>query len=116
MRELRETLLVTPFSITEVERGFMTAVEIKYALHNASNRDIRAFEGTMKFKDVLGHNVQDGYVKVTDPLKAGEKRTYTDHEFASSLRGKKLDELKAEWIPDTILFADGKRLDREEQR
>jgi hypothetical protein len=114
LKKLWESILITPFSLKEVERGFMTAEEIKYAVENLSGRDIRAFEGTMKFRDVLGHDVDDGHVKVTELLKAGEKRTITDHEFMTSLRGKKLEELKVEWVPDAILFADGERVDREE--
>lgn len=117
LKLLRESVIVTPFYLSDVHGQFtIMQVEVKYAIENSSGKDIRAFEGTMKFRDVLGHDVEDAYVKVTDTLKAGEKRTLGLERRMSSLSGKKLDELKWEWVPDTVLFVDGQRVDREEKK
>ena len=115
LKTLRDAVLVTPFSMAETTSGFMTAVEVKYAVENTSGKEIRAFEGTMRYRDVLGHQIEESNLKVTEPLKVGEKRNITDHEFVTSLRSKKLSDVKPEWIPDTVLFADGTRIDREEK-
>lgn len=115
LKTLRDAVLVTPFSMGEITSGFMPAVEIKYAIENTSGKEIRAFEGTVRFRDVLGHRVEDGYIKVTEPLKPGEKRNLTKAQFVTSLQGKKLSDVRPEWIPDTVLFADGTRIDREEK-
>ncbi|HJQ41138.1 MAG TPA: hypothetical protein VKB93_28710 [Thermoanaerobaculia bacterium] len=115
LKIMRDAVLVTPLSMKDLPGGFMAAIELKYAIENTSGKEIRAFEGTVRFRDVLGHRVEDGYVKVNEPLEPGEKRTITKSQFVTQLGGRKLSDVRAEWIPDTVLFADGTRLDRRER-
>lgn len=113
VRRLSSSVAVTPVAIADVERGFMTAVEVKYSVENTSGKTIRAFDGEIHFKDVLDQDIETTRIKDTKVLRVGEKRVLTEYEVATALRGKTLDELKTRWIPNTVLFADGEKVERQ---
>jgi hypothetical protein len=113
LSRLKTSVSVTLVSMKEVDNGFMKAVEIKYELQNTSSKEIRAFQGKVNFKDILGNDLTDTHINITKPLKSGERRTVVGHEVMTPLQGKGLDEVKTEWLPETVLFADGERIDLE---
>jgi len=108
--ELRNTVGVALYSFVSKQQGFMPYAEAGYAYENRSMKGIRAFEGRVVYKDVLGNTLEDVPLKVLTPIKAGEKGEASDNLALmadGSLRDKKLDDLKIEWQPKKILFADG---------
>lgn len=107
---LRKLIVVSMFDAREIS-GFMSdALEVKFAYQNDSGKNIRAFQGRVQFKDVLGNKLEDWNLKVLTPVKAGERGTVTERYpfmVAPSLRNKKLEDLKLEWQPSKIVFEDG---------
>jgi hypothetical protein len=86
------------------------ALSLRYAYENRSTKDVRAFEGEVAFKDILGNNLAQIPLKVLNPLRAGEKGSVTARHYFMAYRNledKKLDDVKIEWKPQKILFADG---------
>lgn len=116
---LRRVVSLVPFAITSDERSFVGSFEMKVACQNTSDREVRAFEGRLIFRDVLGEELADMKVKEIRALKAGEKRTLTvsgAYLVQSKMRDKGIDDLRSEWKPLTVLFSDGTRLDAGEKK
>lgn len=116
---LRRVVSVAPFAVKAVERSFMDGFEMKVTCENTSDREVRAFDGRLILRDVLGEELADIQVKEIRALKAGEKRTLTVSGALMAhpkMRDKVLDDLKSEWKPLTVLFSDGTRLDAEEKK
>jgi hypothetical protein len=110
--EMRNVISVALYRFTPLEaEDVMTGgVEVGYAYENRSTKDVRAFEGEVAFKDILGNDLANIPLKVLNPLKTGEKASATArHYFMAygNLEGKKLEDVKIEWRPQKILFADG---------
>lgn len=108
--EMRNIIGVALYSLTERQVAFSDYAEAKFAYENRSAKDVRAFEGTVAFSDVLGNHLEDVPLKVLTSLKSGEKSSLSDDlPFLAyhDLRGKKLEDIKIEWRPKKILFADG---------
>jgi hypothetical protein len=87
----------------------LDSADVGYAYKNRSAKDVRAFEGRVVFSDILGNKLADVPLKVLTPVKAGEKASATDElmfDPYEELRDKKLADLKVEWMPEKILFAD----------
>jgi hypothetical protein len=108
--EMRNVIGVALYGFTERQMSFSDYAEAKFAYENRSDKDVRAFEGTVAFSDVLGNHLDDVQLKVLAPIKAGAKASVSDDlPFMAygGLRGKKLEDVKIEWRPQKILFADG---------
>jgi hypothetical protein len=107
---LRQELSLSVVSLTQVSRGFMDGVSLECVYRNATGKDIRAFEGTIEFKDVLGNNLGEDPFKVLTPIKSGDSRNVNEsfpYMIAPQLRDKKLSDLAIVWTPTKIVFADG---------
>jgi hypothetical protein len=109
---LRELVTVTLYSLKEEHAGFMDGFEARIAF-KAGDKDIRAFEGDLALSDVLGNSLGDIPVKVLKPLKANESGT-TSYSNAyipfPELRGKHLEDIKAQWKPTKMILADSTEL------
>lgn len=108
--EMRNLIEVALYSFTERRESFSHYAEAKFAYENRSAKDVRAFEGTIVFSDILGNHLEDVSLKVLTPIKSRAKASVNedlDFEFYGDLRDKKLDDVKIEWRPEKILFADG---------
>jgi hypothetical protein len=113
--ELRNVIGVALYLLTthEGDEDLTSEVEVGYAYENRSTKDVRAFEGEVAFKDILGNDLGQVSLKVLTPLKAGQKASVIERHSLSylgnlgDLRGKKLEDVKIEWRPKNILFADG---------
>jgi len=120
--ELRKSL-----SLAIYEKGFIPSnmyasryddyITIKAAYQNTSTKDIRAFQGTVIFQDLFGDVIFKSRLKITDPIKAGEKATWEGtikyNQFSdehNKLKNAELKDLKVIWAPQTIIFADGSRI------
>ncbi len=109
---LREFVTVTLYSLKESEYGGMKGFEARIAF-KAGSKDIRAFQGNLALSDVLGNSVGELPVRVLTPLKARESGTmdYSNLYMAfRELQGKRLEDIKAQWKPTKILFADSTEL------
>jgi hypothetical protein len=107
---LRHELSLSVLSLTPVSHGFMDGVSLECFYRNATGKDIRAFEGTIEFKDVLGNNLGADPFKVLTPIKSGDSRNVNEsfpYMIAPQLRDQKLSDLAIVWTPTKIVFADG---------
>lgn len=107
---LRDIITVALYGFKQKE-SFMSGYQsVDYAYENRSSKDVRAFEGRVVYRDVLGNELADTGLKVLTPLKSGQKASTTDMlPFIAygGLRDKKLEDVKIEWKPTKILFVDG---------
>jgi len=109
---LREFLTVTLYSLKESSYGGVNGFEARIAFR-AGGKDIRAFQGNLALSDVLGNSLGELPVKVLTPLKANESGTsdYSNVYMAfPELRGKRLEDIKAQWKPSKIILADSTEL------
>ena len=109
---LRDLVTVTLYSLKESDSGFLNGFEASIAF-KAGGKDIRAFEGNLALSDVLGNSLGEIPVKVLKPLKANDTGTtkYGNAYMAfPELRGKHLDDVRAQWKPTKIILADSTEL------
>jgi len=92
-------------------------ISTKFAFENRGQRDIRAFRGTVVFRDLFGKEIYSTGLAYDEGIKAGQKKNWAGtikyNQFEDGLvrlRSKDLPNLKVEWKPKTILFADGSAL------
>ncbi|TRO65487.1 hypothetical protein [Christiangramia sabulilitoris] len=88
------------------------------AFKNKSDKNIRAFKGSLSIKDLFDTEIKSINLTIDDPIKAGEthKATYTTdyNQFMDSdsrLKNKDLDDLVIVWNPEKIIFDDGTTLE-----
>jgi hypothetical protein len=108
---LRNIITVALYGYQQKDGGFMgNYVAVDYAYENRSSKDVRAFEGRVVYRDVLGNELADTDLKVLAPIKSGQKASTSDRlPFIaySGLRDKKREDVKIEWNPTKILFDNG---------
>jgi hypothetical protein len=110
---LRRSVRLIAYDLKPRPSTFIDATDVMVVYQNISGKDIRAFEGRLIVKDVLGAELDDSHVKDTQILKAGQKRDaaiFTTSLVSAGLRGKKFEDVKTEWRPTTVLFVDGSKL------
>jgi len=117
--ELRQYLTVTiydkSFHKADIYSGeYQDYILSKFAFENRGQKDIRAFRGTVVFQDLFGQELYSTGLAYDEGIRAGQKKNWTGtikySEFEDALvrlRSKDLSNLKVEWRPKTILFADG---------
>lgn len=109
---MREFVTVTLYGLKESDYGGMKGFEARIAF-TAGGKDIRAFQGNLALSDVLGNSLGKLPVRVLTPLKAGESgiTDYGNLYVAfRELRGKRLEDIKAQWQRTRIVFADSTEL------
>ena len=89
-------------------------IQISFAFHNKSTKDIRAFRGVTAFTDLFGEKVYSSNLTYDEGVKAGETKNWTgvikynqfkdDH---SKFKGMELKNLKFTWRARGIIFSDG---------
>jgi hypothetical protein len=95
-------------------------MKIMYRVDNKSKKTISAIKGLIEFKNAFGDKViglsyedQISNVVFKPGLTIDDTTTYTVNQFDQdwkNFRGYKLSELKTDWVPEQILFADGSSL------
>jgi hypothetical protein len=109
---LRKFVTVTLYNLKESDFSGMHGFEARIAF-KAGSKDIRAFQGNLALSDVLGNSLGDLPVRVLRPIKADESGTtdYSNLYMAfPELRGKHLEDIKAQWKPTKIILADSTEL------
>ncbi len=93
---------------------------IKCAYENTSGKDIRAFKGKLRFADLFGSEIFESGLTISDPVGAGQKATWVGtikyNQFIDQdvrLKNTLLKDMKAEWLPSSIIFADGTKIGEE---
>jgi hypothetical protein len=107
---LNATIVVTLCGLEEKEDAGLGYAVADYAYENRSPRDVRAFQGTVTYQDVLGNEVANTVLKVLRPIKSDQKSTSTGIlplKTHRGLRGARLEDVEIEWSVTKILFADG---------
>lgn len=115
--ELRKTLAFAVFEKGEHTADYQEYITIKCAYENKSDRDIRAFRGAVRFADLFGVEIYTTRLTIDDPIKAGQKGQWSGvieyNKFVNESRRFKnadLKDMKVEWLPATIMFADGTQI------
>jgi hypothetical protein len=114
---LRDAVTVTVFE-TSLESGeYEKMMACRLMFENHSGKDVRGFQGALFFRDLFGDGIIRLSLKEDDPLKAGASRRVSRYwrynEFMDEQKrwaGSKLENMKVEWEPKTILFTDGTSL------
>jgi len=118
--KLLDALAVVVLSKEDAEYAFMRAIEVRCGIKNTSGQEIRAFKGRLAAFDQFGEEIGSTLLESYAPLGAGQDRTIKERMidgFGTSL--KKLREIpfqdvKWEWRPASVAFADGSVLQLEE--
>lgn len=114
-------------SLTVFDKGFQPSnpmggsfqdyITLKCVYENKSDKDIRAFRGRVQFTDLFGKEIFMTNLTISDPIKAGEKATWSGsikyNQFLANqqeLRNAEMANMKIVWLPDSVLFADGTSL------
>lgn len=118
MRKLKENVRVTVVSKGFHEGDFEDQITMKFSIQNRSDKEIRAVKGTMKFTDLFDDEIKSVNFVYDDPIPANGKATwngglsynpYMGDEV--QLKEKDLEDLKVIWEPESIIFADGSKLE-----
>jgi len=90
------------------------AVEFAVTFRNSSDRALRAFDGVLRFEDLLGNEVISAKVEINDPVPArGELKWDGELDFNqfkpehTKLRNADLQSLRTVLFPRKVLYADG---------
>ena len=120
-------------NLTVYDKGFLPSdlesgrysdfLTVSVAYQNTSPKDIRAFQGTVIFQDLFGDKVMDLSLKITDPVKAGEKGQWKGNtrynQFDSEhtkFKNAELKDLKVVWVPKEIIFVDGTTIPKDREK
>jgi hypothetical protein len=111
---LREVLIVRVFDKDFQNANHEDYVTIRVEYENTSGKDIRSFKGVLQFNDLFGAEIAPFTISEDEPLRRGETKrqgwTLKYDQFMDrhvKFRNTALDNLKVEWKPQVILFADG---------
>jgi len=139
--ELSKYILVTPFKksshyqnleeedirpATRADFQKIYKVSMGFVIENKSNKDIKAFKGEIKFKDVFGEELGIMDLIYEEGVKAGQKKNwYCEKNLLvgapgglpdildlkrRKFRDTKLEKMEFKWEPKVIVFADGSKL------
>jgi hypothetical protein len=113
----------SPFSVTLVKKGFQAAdysVDIKAAItfevnfDNLTGKDIRAFDGSLTFTDLLDNTILSAKLAINDPVSSGSQLDWSGqlgyNQFIDKherLKNEEFQNLKVRFDVKKILFSDG---------
>lgn len=87
------------------------------AIHNKTNKEIKAIKGPLTFYDLFGEVLHSGIYTLDDNIKPKEtyktQITLDYNELENNqeiLKNKELKDLKFEYIPEKVIFEDGSEL------
>lgn len=90
------------------------AITFALELGNRTGKDVRAFEGTLTFYDLLDNRILGSKLTITNGIKVGAKTTWKGeldyNQFMDShqrLANEALENLKIEFRASKVLFGDG---------
>lgn len=109
------TLISKKFREGNVRSGdFGDKIVIELLIKNLTDKDIRAFDGTLTLADVLDNEIISSKVAIDDPLKSKSSLTWNGaisyNQFMDThirLRNSNQENLKASFIVRKVVFKDG---------
>jgi hypothetical protein len=120
--ELSQYIVVAPFKKSFHKADYRNfeyedKISIAFVIENKSNKDIKAFKGETIFKDAFGEPIRSTNLTYDEGIKAGQKKNWFGelkyNEFMEGqrkFRDTELGNMKFEWRPKAIIFADGSKL------
>jgi hypothetical protein len=121
-KELARYITVVPISKSFTKADFNSGqysdeINLVFIFENTSGKDIKAFKGETVFKDAFGENIRTINLTYDEGLKAGQKKKwYGQVEYNQFIadqrkfRDTELANMKFEWQPKAIIFADGTQI------
>ena len=117
-QRLGSALTVAMYDKGYEEYDYQEYLTYSLAFENKTDKDIRAFKGSISIQDLFETEIKSINLTIDDPIVAGEtfKGTYTTeyNQFRDEdirLKGKDMDDLKVVWTPEKIIFTDGSTLE-----
>ena len=127
-----QTTEPSPLSLTLADKGFKDKdiqegefeayVTFELEIKNLTDKDIRAFDGTVIFMDLLDNEVLSVKLAINEQVKAGQALSWEGvidyNQFTDAhkrLRGEDKSNLKITFAPRKVLFADGTSKDYAEK-
>jgi len=115
--ELRNSITLAVYEKDFNEGRFEDHIIIRTTYENMSGKDIRAFRGVVRFSDLFGEAISSSRITIQDPLSAGSEGNWSGqidyNQFTDShqkLRNTDLEDMRVEWLPSSIIFADGTQI------
>lgn len=120
--ELSKYIVVAPFkksfhNANWQSQEYEDTISITFVFENKGNKDIKAFKGEAVFKDAFGELIKKSNLTYDEGIKAGQKMNWNgsmkynqfmdDHK---KFRNTELENMKFEWKPIAIIFADGSKI------
>jgi hypothetical protein len=114
----------SPVSVTLLDKNFeamdfkknsyQDRINFTLAIKNISGKDIRAFDGTLKFTDLLDNRIIASKLEINDPIKNGDTFSWSGSmsynpfmEDDKRFRVADRENIKLIFVPRKTLFADG---------
>lgn len=118
IKRLGSTLTVSLFAKDFSEYDYQEYITYKFAFENKSDKDIKAFTGTIVFNDLFDKEISNLSLTYDDGVLAKSTKSWdaqTDYnqflEKDVTLRSKEIEDLKIKWIPEKIIFSDNSTLE-----
>lgn len=87
---------------------------MKFNFINHSDKNIKGFQGKLKFLDMFGNEISSNPLKYELGINSGETKEYvakkTYNQFLDEdkqLKNSDLGNMKYEWLPSTVIYEDG---------
>lgn len=113
-----------PVAIALINKGFKPSnpgagdfeddITLALSIKNLTGRNIRALDGTVNFTDLLDNEIMRMSLAINDPIAAAATLTWDGginyNQFIDAdqrLRAAQQQDLKINFVPNKILFADG---------
>ena len=110
--------------VTAVDKSFNSGrygsdwIQMTVSINNTSDREVVGVKGGLTLNDMFGDKIVGMEIKHDDPIAAGERvierMDYDYNQFINehaTWRSTDLDKMQIVWEPETIIFADGERLE-----
>ncbi|VIO73312.1 hypothetical protein CI1B_49170 [Bradyrhizobium ivorense] len=114
----------SPFRVSLTRKGFKNSdptnrdfeddITFSLVIENIGQRNIRAFDGTLTFTDLLDNEIYSSLLAINEPVAAGTTLVWNGrlkyNQFMDAhqrLRSASFENLKIKFIPRKLLFADG---------
>lgn len=117
-QRLGSALTVAMYNKGYDEYEYQEYLTYSLAFENRTEKDIRAFKGSISIQDLFDTEIKNINLTIDDPIIAGEtfKGTYTTNynQFMDEdvrLKAKDMEDLKVVWTPEKIIFTDGSTLE-----
>lgn len=117
-QRLGQTLIVAMYDKGFEKYDYQEYLTYSFAFENKSEKDIRAFKGSISIRDLFDTEIKSISLTIDDPILSGKtfKGTYTTdyNQFIDEdtrLKNKDMNDLKIIWTPEKIIFSDGTTLE-----